>query len=468
MNTTILSAANRKLLRSAITKAPGWKAYRQANNIDVSVLTTNELLAAAAFLNVPVPGAEPMPSKPRPHRPSDVQRLSKRLFDVGPRIAERDLRFAQSVLETIRVKQDGWATEAQFAHLYKIVEAGEKAPRVQEKEAPAPKAPKVIEAPKAPVAPTDETDLVAALRRAVGATQIDEAAVRAIVEEALANRPVSTDQVVTHRIEVVTSTGVRVVEGTNHYLTGLLLAAVGASVNVMLVGPAGSGKTTAAERVAEALGLPFYMTGAVDTSYKLSGFMDAQGRFVETQFYKAFKDGGVFLFDELDGSAAGAVLWFNAALANGFADFPCGMVPRHPDFRVIAAANTFGRGANRQYVGRAQLDAASLDRFVTINWDYDTGLEAAMVGVSAPVDAPKAPPITPRDGADLDRSTLDWLRRVQRVRRAVEEQGIRHVVSPRATIFGRSLLAAGWPLDLVEAGVLWKGLDADTVSKIDH
>jgi hypothetical protein len=50
-----------------------------------------------------------------------------------------------------------------------------------------------------------------------------------------------------------------------HHKFPLLAAAVAQRVNVMLVGPAGSGKTTACEQVAKALGLDFYATGAVNS-----------------------------------------------------------------------------------------------------------------------------------------------------------------------------------------------------------
>jgi len=71
----------------------------------------------------------------------------------------------------------------------------------------------------------------------------------------------------------------------------------------------------------------------------------------------------LFLFDEIDASLPNAVLAFNAALANGYADFPDGMVKRHPRFACIAAANTFGMGADRIYVGRNQLDGADAGPF---------------------------------------------------------------------------------------------------------
>ncbi|MCH7728630.1 MAG: hypothetical protein IH991_19420, partial [Planctomycetes bacterium] len=68
----------------------------------------------------------------------------------------------------------------------------------------------------------------------------------------------------------------------------------------------------------------------------------------------------------------------NAALANGHLRLPDGTtVDRHADFVCAAAANTFGTGADRQYVGRNQLDAATLDRFAAcrLAFDYDVDLE---------------------------------------------------------------------------------------------
>jgi hypothetical protein len=118
----------------------------------------------------------------------------------------------------------------------------------------------------------------------------------------------------------------------------------------------------------------------VSSEYKLTGFIDAQGRIVSTAFRKAFEFGGVFLFGETDASMPGALLAFNTALANGWMDFPDGVVQKHPDFRVVADANTFGTGADRLYVGRNQLDAASLDRYAVLDWPYDEALEAALSG----------------------------------------------------------------------------------------
>lgn len=251
-----------------------------------------------------------------------------------------------------------------------------------------------------------------------------------------------------------------------HHKFPLLAAAVAARVNVMLVGPAGSGKTTAAKQVADMLGLPFYGTGAINTEYKLSGFIDAQGRIISTAFRKAFEEGGVFLFDEIDGSLPGALLAFNSALANDWYDFPDANIKRHDNFRVIAGANTFGTGADRQYVGRNQLDAASLDRYAVLDWGYDEALEAALIGADAPKGAPAPRSIKPLPADQAQAQAIQWVERVRKVRKAVDDLKVRHVVSPRATINGARLLAAGFTWTEAEDAVVWKGLDKDTRGKV--
>ena len=255
-------------------------------------------------------------------------------------------------------------------------------------------------------------------------------------------------------------------EAIMHHKFPLLAAAVAARVNVMLVGPAGSGKTTAVEKVAKALGLQFYATGAVSSEYKLTGFIDAQGRVVSTAFRKAFEFGGLFLFGETDASMPGALLAFNTALANDWMDFPDGVVKKHPDFRVVADANTFGTGADRQYVGRNKLDAASLDRYAVIEWGYDEALEASLVGAQAPKGCPVPQSIKPLSEGEAQAQAINWLGRVQKIRKAVQDLKVLHVVSPRATINGSKLLAAGWSWADTEEAVIWKGLDADTKTKV--
>lgn len=166
-------------------------------------------------------------------------------------------------------------------------------------------------------------------------------------------------------------------KGVLHEKFDTVLQLVNADVPVFLTGPAGSGKNVICKQVAEALGLKFYFSNAVTQEYKITGFTDAMGNFQESQFYKAFKNGGVFMLDEMDASIPEVLIILNAAIANRYFDFPApiGYVEAHPDFRVIAAGNTFGEGADAAYVGRNQLDAASLNRFALIQIDYDSRIE---------------------------------------------------------------------------------------------
>ena len=248
------------------------------------------------------------------------------------------------------------------------------------------------------------------------------------------------------RIEVsVSATGHTVDVGVQHRQFPLLLKAVSAGVPVWLAGPSGSGKTTAAQAVAKALDAKFYYTGAVGDAYALMGYRDVNGNYVRTAFRDAYENGGVFLWDEVDASDPNALLAFNAALANGHAAFPDGIIAKHPDCHMIAAANTWGAGATHEYVGRLRLDAAFLKRFAFISWDYDSDLETA----TAP--------------------NPDWTSRVQQVRRIVKELGLRVLVTPRESYLGAQLLAAGIERADVESMTIFSGMTAEQIRKVaDH
>lgn len=323
---------------------------------------------------------------------------------------------------------------------------------------PAPEAPMPAPVTLPPDLDADDAELV---NRILSRKGISEARVLELIQQH-GGRPAHVEiDLRTHKEEVPTYTGLM------HHKFPLLLAAVAAGVNIMLVGPAGSGKTTAAVHAAQALDLPFYGTGAINSEYKLTGFIDAQGRIVCTAFRKAFEHGGVFLFDEMDASMPSALLAFNAALANDWMDFPDANVRRHKDFRVISGANTFGMGADRQYVGRNQLDAASIDRYAVLDWNYDEALEAAMIGAPAPPSAPAPRSIAPVAPGEATGLSHRFIERVRKVRGAVSSLKVRHVVSPRATVNGSRLLAAGWNWNDVEDAVLWKGMDLDTRNKVN-
>jgi len=296
-----------------------------------------------------------------------------------------------------------------------------------------------------PTIPTLPNDKAAALQTLLGLLGssgggLDADAVRDIVRKELPNLiPVT-------RLEIVTASGTKD-HGSKprHKTLPTLIQALAQKLPVALVGPAGSGKTTAAEQAAEALEVKFYIQGAVQGAHELLGFVDAHGRYQSTPFRQAFEHGGIVCLDELDAGDAAGILVCNSALANGYMAFPDSTEPvkRHADFVVVACLNTYGTGADRVYVGRNQMDGATMDRFVVLLWNYDERLERAICGNDS------------------------WCDRVQALRSGAAKEKARVVISPRASIYGARLLASGMTQHVVEESVVWKGIDSELRRRIE-
>jgi len=225
-------------------------------------------------------------------------------------------------------------------------------------------------------------------------------------------------------------------------------------MEILMIGPAGCGKSHLAEQIAKALGLRF---GSISCS---AGMSEGQitGRLIPTgdggrfeyrrsQFVEFYEEGGVFLLDEIDAADANVLLVINQALANGHLPVPNRVTnpqaTRHPDFVLIAAANTFGNGANRMYVGRNQLDESTLDRFRIgqVVMDYDQLLEESLLS----------------DGRLLERL---WS-----IRRKAAECQLRRVVSTRFIAKAATMQAAGWNSEKI-IGQLVCGWTQDERSKV--
>ena len=225
-------------------------------------------------------------------------------------------------------------------------------------------------------------------------------------------------------------TGDKVDVGVTHEAFEAVLKWVSLGCHVWLSGPAASGKTTIPAQVAKALGRDFVFDGARWDSYGLSGFMNAAGQYVSTNFRDAFEHGKVYLLDEVDACEPAAMLWLNGALANGHASFPDGMVKCHENFICICAGNTWGLGATSEYIGRLKQDAAFLDRFVRVAVNYDDKLERAIAQ------------------NDI------WVDRVVQVREKARERGLKVLITPRASIKGAKALANGMDWKQVEDTLL--------------
>lgn len=247
------------------------------------------------------------------------------------------------------------------------------------------------------------------------------------------------------KIEIVYQNGSIVLDGIFHYKTEQIIKIASLNHPVMQVGPAGCGKTTIGQHVAKALNLPFYITSTINEAHQLTGFIDGYGKYHTTPFRQAFEFGGVWVADEIDAWDASALLTANAALANGYSQFPDRPDPiaKNSNFRMVATANTFGNGADRIYIGRNELDAASLDRFAIVNVDYDLTLEKHFA-----------------NGNDR------WLNHCWEVRRKVNDKKIRHVVSSRAIAMGSAALSIGLNWKEVEEIYLFKGMNETDRKKV--
>lgn len=234
--------------------------------------------------------------------------------------------------------------------------------------------------------------------------------------------------------------------GKQHKQFGEIFQCLKAGVNVALVGPAGSGKTTAVKECAKALELEFYSksVSAQTGSHEFFGYQDANGNYVRTIFRDAFENGGVFLLDEFDAGNPNVLAALNQATANGECAFADGMVTKHDDFIVVMAGNTFGHGANSEYVGRNKIDAATLDRFVFIHFDYDEDFETQLS------------------------TNKDWAKKIQTLRKVANDKKIKTIISPRATLNGEKLLQVGMSEKQVLRLTVFKGLHEDEIKMLKN
>jgi AAA domain (dynein-related subfamily) len=157
------------------------------------------------------------------------------------------------------------------------------------------------------------------------------------------------------------------------YVMKLCRASRGQGFGVMLIGPAGTGKSRIAKQAASLIkteahpnGLPYgeapLTPGA--TRGDLLGRHTING-FIASDFVEIYSGGGVFNFEEIDAADPSMLLVVNNAIAGDeLHNSANGQVyKKHPDFIAVGTANTFGLGSDSKYTGREKLDLATIDRF---------------------------------------------------------------------------------------------------------
>jgi AAA domain (dynein-related subfamily) len=213
----------------------------------------------------------------------------------------------------------------------------------------------------------------------------------------------------------------------NMFGYGLILAEC--RQHIMLVGPAGTGKSHMLRQLADYMQLPYGETamspgatrgdlmgrhtiGGLDRAIALSALLRTEkdpetleslrtalqavsngdgGGFISSVFNDMFGGGGLMNFDEIDSADAGTLIVINGALeADSYYNSATGTeVVKSANFIAGATANTWGLGSNREYTGRSKLDFATLDRFrMGRMWiPLDPALEEWMLFRDNPVGA---------------------------------------------------------------------------------
>lgn len=228
----------------------------------------------------------------------------------------------------------------------------------------------------------------------------------------------------------------------HHEKYDMIKTCIECKLPVYLAGPAGSGKNHTIEQIAKELGWNFYFSNSVQQEYKLTGFIDAGGCFHETEFYKACNDDKdcIFFLDEMDASIPEVLVLLNAAIANGYFEFPNGKVTLDK-VHFVAAGNTVGSGADDMYTGRMVLDQATLDRFLIIEFGYSLNIEMA-----------------------ITKNNVELVNFVRQLRKEAESKGIRATFSYRCLTMVTKLENAGMDLVTAITIAVVKGLDKDTIN----
>lgn len=148
--------------------------------------------------------------------------------------------------------------------------------------------------------------------------------------------------------------------------------------NIWMVGPAGCGKSTIVRNTAKELSVPYLCIscGIGTSAAEFTGYKYPTRE--ATKFAEFYAQKSIILIDEMTALDPSVAQVINAALANDEIETTTGTVRRHPECIIVATSNTFGNGADRQYVANNQLDASTIDRFIgaIIEVDYSKEYES--------------------------------------------------------------------------------------------
>lgn len=279
------------------------------------------------------------------------------------------------------------------------------------------------------------------------------------------------------RLEVPTTTELT---GPVHQSMPELIGILSSQCWPALVGPTGSGKTLGVLQCAKLLGIQLVcikqMTRII-APHDLIGYMDANGHYRKGAWTDAilgyqFEANGtvvpnklehtpaLIVVDEMD-NANENIIMLVKALQTGRIAMPYGMQDCNSKLQVVATMNTWGTGATREYVGRCAQDAALLNEFQFIEWNYDTAFEWELLQQLFG---------SYKSTGDYD---ISHMRRLLdmfiAMRQKAEQQKIRVIISTRNVINVAKLLICNptWVIHKALCMSVYKGLKEEEIKRVE-
>lgn len=226
--------------------------------------------------------------------------------------------------------------------------------------------------------------------------EVNRDTVESIIKEVIKNVQPERTIITIHnkRTNTVTET-----DEPTHKALAEVIGVLGADCWCAIVGATGSGKTLGAIQYAKLAKISILGIKQMCNTlqpHELIGFIDANGKYrkgawTDAIIGRVYENNGtmpecdnptdtpaLITIDEMD-NANSNIIMLVKALQTGIITMPYGQQRINPSLQVCATMNTWGTGATREYVGRMAQDAALLNEFQFVEWDYDTDFEMKLI-----------------------------------------------------------------------------------------